>query len=146
MNRDLVEDVSGRLEAQVAALMSVQDALALSELVERGTLPNVTPAGFVLPDGLDGGRRSNATGPHKQPITEQVKVVLVMRAADRAGGQARGALQPLILATREALVGWTPDGEVEPFELAHEHLSGLGKGAAIYELDLRTRWIYRAAT
>jgi hypothetical protein len=142
---DLVEAVAQHLREAVPEFGGrVQDAAELAVLIERGILPQVTPAAFVLPLGEDAEPSAVATMFIRQRITEQVAVLLVFRhAGDVTGGRGRAGLEPLKGMTRNALVGWPPHPLLDPIEYRRGRLQGLRGGAVFYQMDFVTRWHLR---
>ena len=132
-----VEDVSSRIEANVADLVGRMGfAGEFSDVIENNQLPQVTPAGFVLPGALQGGAATAATGIFRQDFRETVIVVLVVRVAgDALGGEGVDELAPIIRAVVQAVCGWGPDDAPGIFVLGGGELIGSKDGAVIYHLE-----------
>lgn len=132
-----VEPVIERLKLRVAALGGrVEGAAELAALVQEDILPDVTPAGYVLPLGLQGGVSDAATGLFRQSFSETIAVVLMERGAgDATGALALKPIDALIDATVLAIAGWAPNDEVGVFELRRGALLSLKAGAVMYQLD-----------
>lgn len=135
----LVDDIVARLGAQVAALTGrVQGALELSEMQRQKALPNYTPAGFVVPNGIvargDGDASANA---FLQMVDEVVSVVLVLRTAgDVRGAKTQPQLHTLIWAVINALCGWDPGaGEIGVLSLRRGRIVSFDAGTVFYQLD-----------
>lgn len=108
----------------------------LADILARGTLAQATPAAFVLPLGIRGGRADAVTGLYRQNIERLVGVVLAVRHVnDPTGALAKAALDPLIDATIGVLAGWGDDDMIGVFTLARGELAGIDKGTITYQLD-----------
>ncbi|MBN9504921.1 MAG: hypothetical protein J0I69_02750 [Altererythrobacter sp.] len=122
----LVPDLAGRLG----------NAGDFANLVERNQLPQVTPAGYVVPGGLRGLAADAATGLFRQHFQEIVSVVLVCRVAgDPLHARAIDAATPLVRATLEAVLGWAPDDAIGVFELVQAELVGAKDSALVFQID-----------
>lgn len=143
-----IEEVRTRIEAQVAQLAGkVGEAADFADLVERKKIPAQTPACFVLPAGLRGGKASAVSGLFRQDFTEIVKVVLVERVAgDPLRGKAVANITPLLRALVQAIAGWAPDDAIGIFALAQAELVGASGGALIFEVDFALDDQLRIAT
>lgn len=132
-----LDDVAARIEAKVPALAGrIENAGQFAVLVERGQLPQVTPAAFVLPGGLSGGAVSALSGMFVQAFDETVSVVLVDRvAADPRGSRAIDGMTPLVRAVVDGLAGWGPDEAIGIFALQSGELVGSQAGTLIFQLD-----------
>ncbi|BAV64766.1 phage tail terminator protein [Sphingobium cloacae] len=134
--------VKERLEDIAALGGRIEPAASLSELMRRNQAPQVTPAAFILPLGLRGGRGEVATGIVRQPITEALGVVLFLRSAgDAKGGKSADALTPIRNEVIRRIVGWAPpsdwlaDDTVGVFTLSRGEMVSLSAGLLIYQLD-----------
>ncbi|NML88349.1 hypothetical protein HHL26_04620 [Sphingobium sp. TB-6] len=138
----MFEAVKARL-ADIAALeRRIQPAASLSELIAQNRLPQVTPAAFILPLGLRGGRADAATGIYRQSIAEMLGVVLILRSAgDATGAKSADALTPLRNAVIDRIVGWAPTSgwngseTIGVFTLSRGELISMSAGALVYQLD-----------
>jgi hypothetical protein len=133
----LVDPVITRIDDEVPALKGrVEGAAELAALVREDALPQVMPAAFVVPVGLQGGRADAVSGLFRQNYVEVVGVVLIVAAAgDATGALALPELQDLVGAGVTAVCGWAPDAAVGVFELRRGALVSLNAGAVIYQLD-----------
>lgn len=133
----LVLATADRLKVQVPALGErVSGAIELAALVAEDALPQVMPAAFVLPLGLQGGEAKYATGAFLQMFDETVGVLLVVQAAgDVTGAIALPDLDALIESVITKIAGWAPDNVAGCFELRRGALVSLTAGAALYQLD-----------
>ncbi|PZU56094.1 MAG: hypothetical protein DI547_17285, partial [Sphingobium sp.] len=92
----MFEAVRDRLADVTALAGRIEPAARLSDMMARNQLPQVTPAAFVLPLGLRGGRADAAAGLFRQALTETLGVVLFVRSAgDATGARATEQLVPL---------------------------------------------------
>jgi len=138
----MFEAVRARLADMEALAGRIEPAASLSDLIAQNRLPQVTPAAFVLPLGLRGGKADAAAGLYRQQLAEMLGVVLIIRSAGDATG-ARGAdqLTPLRNAVIRRIVGWAPpsdwtgDETIGVFTLSRGELLSLRAGALVYQLD-----------
>ena len=132
-----LDDVRGRIEAQVPDLAGrLGNAGDFANLVEHNRLPQLTPAGYVLPGGLRGGAPDVVAGLFRQAFDEVVSVVLVSRVAgDPLAAAAIDEISPLVRSTVEAVAGWAPDDAVGVFQLAQGELVGEKDGALVFQID-----------
>ena len=132
-----LDDVQARIEARVPALTGrIERAGAFSALIERGAMPQVTPAGYVLPGGLAGGAIASASSLFIQGVRETVLVVLAVRVAgDATGGAAVDEATPLVGAVIEAVAGWGPDDAPGVFALGQAELVGSQAGLMLFQID-----------
>lgn len=117
----------------------VQDAADFSEMMKNNRLPQVCPAGFVLPMGLRGGSVDAVTGMYRQNVAWHEGVVLVVRSSDDAtGAKSKKQLRPLIIATIGAVAGAPATADGDDFgvwRLVKGELLSLAGGGLIYQLD-----------
>jgi hypothetical protein len=136
----IVPDLTGVVQAIPELHGRVQGVAALSALMTAGQVPQVTPAGFVLPLGLRGGSADAVTGMFRQQIAWTSGVVLVVRVAgDVTGAKANDILEPLIEAVILAIAGTDARGPDEAaigvWRLSRGELLSLSAGVLIYQLD-----------
>ncbi|MEX2126969.1 MAG: hypothetical protein WD871_01830 [Xanthobacteraceae bacterium] len=133
----LLDPVIARVKQAAPALGGrVEGAAELSALVKSNALPQVTPASFVLPNGLRGGAADAVTGLFRQQLDEVVSVVLIVRVAgDRTGAGALPTIDTVIGQVVNAVCGWAPAGQIGVFRLSAGRLVSLNAGAVIYQLD-----------
>lgn len=133
----MIDAVVERIAARVPVLTGrVEGAAQLADLMARNALPQVTPAAFVVPLGLQGGAVSAGGGYHVQPLEEAIGVVLVLRSHSATGGEAQGELRDLVMAVAQAIAGWGPAGSFGAFRLLRGGLLSMRTGTCIYQLDL----------
>lgn len=133
-----MDPVAERLSSIAGLAGRIYGAAKLSQLMASNQLAQVTPAGFVLPLGLVGGRVDAATGMFRQGIERLTGVLLVVRAAgDATGAAALMTLEPLIDAVIGRMCGWSPDSNAVggDYRLARGELLGLATGTLTYQLD-----------
>lgn len=132
-----VEAVRARIGSQVPALAGrIDNAGQFAALVERNQLPQITPAAFVLPGGLSGGKPDASAGIFSQDISELVLVVLVVRVAgDARGGKALDTMTPLVNAVVNAVAGWGPSDAPGVYILDRAELVGAKDGALVFQID-----------
>jgi hypothetical protein len=143
----MFEAVRARLADVTALAGRIEPAARLSDMMARNQLPQVTPAAFVLPLGLRGGRADAAAGLFRQALTETVGVVLFVRSAgDATGARATEQLVPLRNAVIRRIVGWAPPSDwlaneqgggetVGVFALSRGELLSMQAGMLTYQLD-----------
>ena len=74
-----IDEVRERIDASVPALTGkLFNAGDWANVIEKNHLPQVTPAGFVLPGGIEGGQAQMAAGAFIQPIRDTVIVVVAV--------------------------------------------------------------------
>lgn len=132
-----LDDVRARVEAQVPSLVGrLGNAAGFADLVERNQLPQVTPAGYVMPGGLRGGAPDAAAGLFRQNFDLIVIVVLVVRVAGEAlGARAIDEITPLAEDTIRAVAGWAPADAMGVFQLAQAELVGAKDNALVFQID-----------
>lgn len=132
-----LDDVRERVETRVPELAGrLGNAGAFADLVERSQLPQITPAGYVLPGGLVGSAPDVAAGIFRQDFRETVIVVLVSRVAgDALGNKAIDELAPFVRSVIEAVVGWAPADAIGVFQLAQAELVGAKDSALVFQID-----------
>lgn len=132
-----LDDVRARIEERVPSLAGrMENAGQFAQLVERNQLPQVTPAGFILPGGLVGGQAEAMTGMFIQTFDETVSIVLADRVAgDANGGKALDGMTPLVRDVVNAVCGWGPDGAIGIFILRSGELVGSQAGVLVFQLD-----------
>jgi hypothetical protein len=125
-----------RLQQSVPEFGSrVFGAAALAPLVNSNTLPSETPAAFVIPLGVDAGPAVSTSGAHRQMMSLQWGVMLVVTyAADITGEESLPEVDALCECVRAALAGFQPldDGVLE---LKRERLIRIEAGTIFYQLD-----------
>lgn len=130
----------GAMIARIASVINVlagriEGAAEFAALMKSNALPQVTPAAFVLPLGLQGGQADAAAGAYTQALERVFGVVLVMRNAGRTGEDALDPLDALIEQTVTALAGWGPADAPGVFRLVRGALVSMAAGTVVYQLD-----------
>lgn len=130
-------EVRARIEAKVPALAgNLRNAGDWARVVEQNMLPDFTPAAFLLPGGFVGGQATLATGLFRQDFRETVSVVLVVRVAgDALGEAALDEIAPLVGEVVRAVAGYSPDSTPGDFILQRGELVGAKDGALIFHID-----------
>ena len=114
----------------------VQGALQLARLQSQNQLPQTTPAAFVIPTGLTGGRVDAVTGLYRQTVGESVAVVVVIRSADDP--RSTRAMDPLSAVCWEVIhaLSGIEMGEISgQLQFRRGFLVSLADSAAVYQLD-----------
>lgn len=129
-------EVQARVESQVPELAGrLQGAAKFGELVEHNQMPQVTPAGFVLPGGLIGGAAKAMTGMFIQDFRETVMLVLVVRTAgDPLAMRGIDEASPIVRKVIKAVAGWGPADAPGIFTLERAELVGAKQGALVFEI------------
>lgn len=133
----MIDDVAEILKTEVPDLRGrVEGALQLAPLIEQNALPQVTPAAFVIPAGVDGGAVDLATGSYRQRIGMAVAVVIVLRAA--GGPKATRAIDPLdalIWQIIKCLAGREIGDALGVLTLRRAFLVTMRNGAPVYQIE-----------
>ena len=114
----------------------VHGALQLARLQSQNQLPQATPAAFVIPTGLTGGRVDAITGLYRQTVGEAVAVVVVIRSADDP--RSTRAMDPLSAVCWEVIhaLSGIEMGEISgQLQFRRGFLVSLADSAAVYQLD-----------
>lgn len=144
---DAIALIRDRLAASVPELLGrIEGAAAFAELMRQNALPQVTPAAFVIPLGLQGGVADVTTGLFRQEVQEIVGVMLVLRSYSTSGEKALPELDRLIEATVSAVVGFAPDDAVGVFRLVRGALVSMTAGMIVYQLEFALSDQLRIAT
>lgn len=133
----MLELVGARLGERVVDLGGrVGSAAELAELLRRNQMPQVTPAAYVLPLGLQGGKAGAGAGEYRQDVTEVVGVVLAVRVAgDATGSKAVDIVTPIRDSAIRAIVGWGPDEAIGVFRVSRGELLSMTNGMLLYQID-----------
>lgn len=132
-----LDEVRARVEAKVTVLAGrLGNAGDFAQVVENNQLPQVTPAGYVLPSGLSGGKAEASAGIFKQNLVETVMVVIALRVAgDPLAAAGIDEVKPIVTDVVNAVAGWGPDDCPGIFVLVRGELVGAVKGVLIYQLE-----------
>lgn len=132
-----IDEVRERIDASVPALTGkLFNAGDWANVIEKNHLPQVTPAGFVLPGGIEGGQAQMAAGAFIQPIRDTVIVVVAVRVAgDPLANRAIDEATPLVREVVNAVCGWGPGESPGVFVLARAELVGAKDGALLFQID-----------
>lgn len=143
-----LDEVRNRIGAKVPVLAGrLGTAADFALLVEKNRMPQQSPAGFVLPGELRGGRADVVTGLFRQAYTETVIVVLVVRVAgDPLGDRALDEITPLVRDVVQAVAGWTAGSVNGTFVLGQAELVGAKDGALVFQIDFHLDDQLRIAT
>lgn len=115
--------VIDRLRDRVTELRVVAGAAAITAAQED---LKTTPAAYVIPLGEQAARNALVGGGHSQQVSVRFGVVLAARNVRDARGQAgHEELERLREAAKSALIGWAPDADHDPIELARGQLLAL---------------------
>jgi hypothetical protein len=132
-----LDDVRTRIEGAVPELAGrLGNAGDFANLVETSQLPQVTPAGYVLPGGIQGSEPDVTSGLFRQSFREVVSVILVSRVAgDPLSSKAIDELAPFVRTVVAAVCGWGPADAIGVFQLVQAELVGAKGGALIFQID-----------
>lgn len=133
----MIDAMISRLKSQVPDLGNrVQGAADLAALMQKGAVPSVTPAAFVLPVGIGAGKTDTMTGAYRQAIQRRYAVALCLTSRDRTGERALNEAELLIEDIVAALVGWDGDADaVGVLTLIRASLIRFAEGVATYEIQ-----------
>lgn len=125
MFSDIVERLKGG-ETPFAIVERVSDLAAVDDR------PNATPAGFVFLAEDASGPNTRATGPILQRLERDIAIVIITdNATSRTMGAASDDMEGVVGWVRSRLLGFEPEGAVEPME----HVSGQlvkARGGAVW--------------
>ena len=140
-----LEAVIARIEDSVPELTGRVEGLAqLSLLLGNNEVPQVTPAAFVIPLGLDAGEQIDATSVHEQLVTESIGVVIVIDyAGDHHGASALPGAETLVNQVINAVTGWQSDPQSLNFSLRRGRLLSANNGTMFYQLDFSIQYLLR---
>lgn len=139
----LIDLVKGRLATVARLAGRIDNGAALARLIANNQMPDVTPAAFVFPGGIDALPALNATGVHHQPVVEHVSVVIVTDyAGDGTGAGALPEAGQLRNDTIAALTGWQPTGFSDVLSLTRARLDMMGT-TLIDQIDFSTATFVR---
>lgn len=135
---DAVTFLRDRIDGGVPALTGrVEGAIAFAELMRQNSLPQVTPAAFVLPLGMQGGAVDAVTGLFRQEVREIVGVMLVLRSFSRTGDKAVPELDTLIDAVVSVVAGAEMPGAIGVFSVARGSIVSMTAGTIVYQLEFQ---------
>lgn len=144
---DAIAVVRSRLDALVPELSGrIEGAIAFADLMRRNALPQVTPAAFVLPLGLQGGTADVVSGLYRQEVREVVGVVLVLRSFSGTGEKAVPELDQLVGAIVNAVAGYGPSDAVGVFVLSRGSIVSMSAGTISYQIEFTLSDQLRIAT
>jgi hypothetical protein len=124
----IIDEVQSLLKAIPATFATVEGAAELSLLKDA---PLATPAAYVIVKDEASGENQRMTGGVLQRTEVDFGVVIVIKnVSDRTGAAATTAVEPLKIATRQALLGQTLAGTDDVIT----HVSGSLHKAANGEL------------
>ena len=132
-----IGEVMARLDEQVPELTGrIENAGKFAELIERKKVPQVTPAAFVLPAGITGGKAEALSGAFIQGFREVVSVVLFVRVAgDPTSARAIDEATPIVRKVVMTIAGWSPEDATGIFVLGQAELIGATGGALTFQID-----------
>lgn len=136
----LNDQVHELLAAAVPGLAGrIEGAAQLAALMKQNSLPQVTPAAYVIGLGADAARPGDITGAHVQTVTERVAIVLVVTVADDAtGGRAAVEVEGLVEAAVQGLTGAAVAGCQTPLALQRSRLVSIEAGTIFHQIDFST--------
>lgn len=132
--------VEQRLREQVAALRLVGNAADLSTALSAQ--PKAVPAAFVLRSERGERPKGFTSGTLVQNINVSLQVVLWVRNYARAGtgSGARGEMDAVQQAVRQALVGWSPAPQFDVLSLDAERDENFSGGALVSQSVFRSQY------
>lgn len=139
----LLDQVIPRLQAQVAALRSVEGAAEFQMLLDGRVQPQHSVSAYVIPLGKRAQSPLDASGEFQQPTQDLIGVVLMLSSTDRLGQQAIERIEPLINEVIAAIAGWLPSGALGPCQLARAALVRVSDGFMAYQIDFSVPLLLR---
>lgn len=124
----------------------VEGAAAFAELMRQNALPQVTPAAYVIPLGLQGGATDVAVGLYRQEVREIVGVTIALRSYSKTGDRSLPDLDRLVEAVVNAIAGSAPPDAVGVFTLARGSIVSMAAGTIVYQLEFSLADQLRIAT
>lgn len=103
------------------------------------------PAAFVLP-AKDLAQQNQFMGQmvQQQVATRFVVLLAVRNLADGDGAAATDSLEPIRIATRNALLNWTPDGALDGCDYASGDLLAFANGTLWWQDFFNTAYTIRS--
>jgi len=101
------QQVIDRIAQEVPGFQQVQGAADFAAVSERSLKGFRPPSAFVILLREQADNAAPKAGRQRMNVTLGV-VLAVRNYRDNQGGEAADALRPLLGATRQALIGWTP--------------------------------------
>lgn len=143
----MFDEVKARLVDVAGFSGRWEPAAKFSELVARNHLPQVAPAGFILPLGLRGQRADAVTGLYRQSLVEMMGIVMVLRSAgDATGGKSTDQITELRDVVIRRIAGWAPDFALGVFTVSRGELVSLSAGTLVYQIDFALETQLRIST
>lgn len=132
----LIADVVEGLRERVPAFSGrVEGAADYAELLRTNRLPQVTPAAYVLPLGLQGQPGNASAGAFTQIIGENIGVLIMMRTTDASYDRQDLTLDSLVVAVLRALSGRPAGAQIGILEMRRGNLVSMRQGMLVYQLD-----------
>ena len=136
-------DIIDRLKAMVGAVGGrVYPASDYLRLTQTGGEPQQTPAVYVIPTGLQGGKSVGMVGGYRQPVDRLWTLILVLRS-DTVGQRALDQAAQIVDDLVEAMTGWDGNGMVGQFELRRAQLIRSPPGSMAWEITLSIQDLIR---
>lgn len=144
---DAIALIRDRLNTAVPELTGrIEGAAAFAELMRTNALPQVTPAAYVIPLGLQGGAADAAAGLFRQEVREIVGVMIALRSFSRTGEQALPELDRLVDAVLAAVAGYGPADATGVFTVVRGAMISMTAGTLVYQLEFSLSDQLRIAT
>lgn len=130
------EAIKARLQARVPALRLIEDALSLTALTASQKLPLQSPAAYVVPAGVIGGKSEAMAGAFVQSVQDVTSIVLSVKPHNATGAGKTESVGDLIRDVIEAVCGWAPAPGPGVYELRRCELQSMQGGIAVWRIDL----------
>ena len=143
---DAVAFVRGLLGTLPEFVGRVEGAAAFAELMRQNALPQVTPAAYVIPLGLQGGVADVAVGLYRQEVREIVGVTIALRSFSKTGDRSLPELDRLVEGVVNAIAGTAPPDATGVFSLARGSIVSMAAGTIVYQLEFSLSDQLRIAT
>ena len=132
---DAVAFVRGLLGTLPEFVGRVEGAAAFAELMRLNALPQVTPAAYVIPLGLQGGVSDVAAGLYRQEVREIVGVTIALRSFSKTGERSLPELDRLVEGVVNTIAGTAPPDATGVFSLARGSIVSMAAGTIVYQLE-----------
>jgi len=136
-----VDNVIGRLRAQVSALRKVSGAVDFASATPD---LKATPVAYVVPLAEAAGPNALANQVRQKMEVHFGVIFAIGSLRDARGEAAKEALEPLRAAVRSALLGWTPDTGFNPIYCTGGRLVDMSEGILWWQDDFTTSFYIHA--
>lgn len=137
----MIDLVIARIQSKVDLLKLVGESTDFQKAAE--TAPTVGPAAFVF-TVADQADPTPTLGRVRQRVHETIAVVYaVENVLDRRGSGSRSAMDPIKTAVRAALLGWQPEGALDPLSFVSGNQVAFRDGWQWWVDNFKTTYLSR---